>query len=186
MIVLIVPGYTGSGPLHWQTWLQNEYENIIRVEQSNWDQIDREIWIRSLDDYVRQVDDDVLLVGHSCGSVTIAQWAASRPVPSSVRGAILVAPTDVDSMLVPAPVFSQRPLPTTALAVSNIIVSSTNDPYLSQRRAAELAKTWGSQDLVWVSNAGHLASSDGFGRWPLIVQLIEAHAGPLIKKDNTA
>ncbi|AOM41897.1 alpha/beta hydrolase [Xenorhabdus hominickii] len=33
---LIVPGYTNSGPDHWQSHLERKYLNVTRVQQDNW------------------------------------------------------------------------------------------------------------------------------------------------------
>jgi hypothetical protein len=34
--VLIIPGLYDSGPAHWQTWLQAQYPDAVRVEQEHW------------------------------------------------------------------------------------------------------------------------------------------------------
>lgn len=40
--LLIIPGYGGSGVGHWQSHWENEYQNIQRVEQQNWEGI---VWL---------------------------------------------------------------------------------------------------------------------------------------------
>src|SRR5690606_41999404 len=34
--ILIVPGYAGSGPAHWQSWLQNRLPDSERVTGIDW------------------------------------------------------------------------------------------------------------------------------------------------------
>ncbi len=36
--VLIVPGYHGSGPGHWQSWLEGELPEARRVTGIDWDE----------------------------------------------------------------------------------------------------------------------------------------------------
>lgn len=110
MRFLTVPGYTGSGPDHWQTHLENTYEGFSRVVQDDWETVDRDRWVARLDEAVRAVDGEVFLVGHSCGSVTVAQWAATCH-DARVTGALLVAPADVEAPARRGPSAARRPCP---------------------------------------------------------------------------
>ena len=38
--LLIVPGLQDSGPAHWQSWLQGQYRDSLRVRQRNWGEPD--------------------------------------------------------------------------------------------------------------------------------------------------
>lgn len=175
MHYVVVPGWTGSGPEHWQSHLARSYRGFVRVEQSDWDRVDRDAWVDELDRTVRRLDGPVLLVGHSCGSVTIAQWAA-RGATRGVVGALLVAPADVEREDAPAPVRAQAPLPRLRLPLRTHVVHSDDDPYLTPERARELADAWGSTTET-VHGAGHLATADGYGPWPRAAELVERLGG---------
>ena len=43
--VLIIPGWTNSGPDHWQTHWQRELAEATRVEQRDWNLPVREEWV---------------------------------------------------------------------------------------------------------------------------------------------
>jgi predicted alpha/beta hydrolase family esterase len=172
---LNVPGYTNSGPGHWQTYVEDTYEGFSRVVQDDWEAGDRERWVANLDVTVRGIDDEVFLVGHSCGAVTVAQWAASR-WDSRVVGALLVAPADVDAEDALPAIRGQRPLPQVELLVKTHVVVTDNDPYLALDRGLALAATWGATVEV-VSGGGHLASADGFGPWDYITSVIARCSG---------
>ena len=43
--IVVVPGYTNSGPDHWQTRWQRKLSTARRVEQDDWDRPVREAWI---------------------------------------------------------------------------------------------------------------------------------------------
>lgn len=171
---LISPGYTNSGPNHWQTHLQNSYPSIDRIEHDNWDFVERDKWIQEVETKLNCVDDDVVLVGHSCGSNVIAQWSLSESLNvSKVKAAILVAPADVDNDSLSAAIKAQAPLPYEKLPFHTLVIGSDNDPYMPLETLRRLSDSWGAS-LEIVPNAGHLATDDGYGRWPEVVEYIES------------
>lgn len=175
MRFLTVPGYTNSGPGHWQTHLEHSYARIGRVVQDDWEAPDRHNWVTRLDETVRGTADDVFLIGHSCGSVTIALWAATS-WDTRVRGAVLVSPADVDAADALPEIRPQAPLPATELPLRTHVVITDNDPHITQARGYTLAKMWGSS-IELVPGGGHLATADGFGRWEHIAAVIQQLAG---------
>ena len=62
--VLVLPGWQGSGPSHWQSlWeLRHGYR---RVEQHDWDRPLRGDWIARLEDVVLGCDEPAVLVASS-------------------------------------------------------------------------------------------------------------------------
>ncbi len=175
MRYLTVPGYTNSGPDHWQTHLENTYAGFDRVVQDDWDAPDRHRWVARLDETVRGIEDEVLLVGHSCGSVTAALWAATC-WDSRVTGAVLVAPGDVEAEDALPEITRLAPLPRKQLPLKTHLVITDNDPYLSLERGRSLARTWGSSIEV-LPGGGHLATADGFGEREGIASIIEQVSG---------
>lgn len=175
MHYLTVPGYTSSGPDHWQTHLENTYAGFSRVHQDDWENPDATTWVARLDETVRAIDDDVFLIGHSCGSVTVAQWAASR-WDKRVVGALLVAPADVEADDALPAIKPQAPLPRVTLPLETRLVVSDDDPHLSLTRAVALAEMWGST-VETITGGGHLNSGSGFGRWDHIAAVIEEQSG---------
>src|SRR5262249_10325593 len=122
--IIMVPGYTNSGSGHWQSIIENKFKNIVRVEQENWNNPVRENWIEGLQNTINLISGDVFLVGHSCGSITIAQWAdkawtnktrAEKHRNARIKGALLVAPADVDAENILNEVKVQRPVPNSKL-----------------------------------------------------------------------
>lgn len=180
MHFLTVPGYTGSGPDHWQTHLENTYEGFSRVVQDDWATVDRDRWVARLDEAVRAVDGEVFLVGHSCGSVTVAQWAATR-YDERVAGALLVAPADVEAPDTLDAIRPQAPLPASVLPLRTHLVVSDDDPFLSRERGLALAEAWGATVEV-VPGGGHLATRDGYGPWDHAAALIARHSGTVPKR----
>src|SRR5476649_1968203 len=95
---LIVPGWQGSPEDHWQSHWQNSLPNSARVEQADWLTPRREDWVAALAEAFAADSTPVILIAHSLGCITVAHWAATAPLQflRQVRGALLVAPADVE------------------------------------------------------------------------------------------
>ena len=52
------------------------------------------------------------------------------------------------------------------MSFPSILVASTSDPWLSLKRAREIAYAWGSR-LENAGDAGHINADSGFGPWPM-------------------
>jgi predicted alpha/beta hydrolase family esterase len=160
---LIVPGYTNSGPEHWQSFIERKYSNVIRVQQDDWN-MPSSAWVDRLDQVITGMQGDIVLLGHSCGAVAVAQWAAGHSC-RQVKALILVAPADVDAEAAIAPIRLQRPLPSGPLGYRTLLIHSDNDEHLSEARAHTLAALWGCETRLF-SRAGHLHTAAGYGEWP--------------------
>ncbi|HEV3051135.1 MAG TPA: alpha/beta hydrolase [Longimicrobium sp.] len=162
--VLIVPGWTNSGPEHWQTlWERADPQRFCRVEQRDWDEPRVDDWVNALDAAIAAEPAPPVLVAHSLGCIAIAHWAARFARP--VAGALLVAPPDVERADMPEPVRNFAPVPLRPLPFRSILVASDNDEYITLDRAKAFARAWGSE-LVHAGRAGHINTDAGFGPWP--------------------
>ncbi|HRY07861.1 MAG TPA: alpha/beta hydrolase [Hyphomicrobiaceae bacterium] len=173
--ILIVPGWSSSGPDHWQTRWQRSLKTAQRVEQTDWIHPDRDRWVGMLISTIVKSESDlpVVLVAHSLGVATVIH--ALRELPAgALAGAFLVAPADVDNAsrwpITAGYTFDSSahgfaPMPTTPLPIPVHVVASTNDPYCSISRAKELAGQWGAS-LSEAGAAGHINVESGHGPWP--------------------
>ena len=161
--ILIVPGYSNSGPGHWQTHLERAIPSARRVPMPSWQVPVRHEWTSAIEDAVAGAPEPPVLVAHSLGCIAVAYWAAQTKRP--VHGALLVAPCDVDREDLPAVLRRFGPTPLHKLELPNLLVVSTNDPYCSVRRAQDFAHGWGSRLRV-VGPRGHINVSSGHGPWP--------------------
>jgi predicted alpha/beta hydrolase family esterase len=161
--VLILPGYADSGPDHWQSHWERADSACRRVVQDDWLQPRLHDWLAALDRDVRGCASPPVLAAHSLACALVAHWAM-RP-GATARGALLVAPADVDSPdHTPDEVRSFSPIPLTRLPFPSIVVSSTDDPFAPPGRVAAFARAWGSR-LVTLHGAGHINADAGFGPW---------------------
>ena len=171
--VLMLPGYDSSGPGHWQTLWEQAHPEYRRVPQRSWTEPARDEWVAALDEAIVAAQQAVVLVGHSLGALTIVHHA--RGHERAVRGALLVAPPNVDDPAFPPMVKGFRPIPRNALPFPSIVVASDDDWYMDPDTARGLARAWGSR-FVLLEKAGHINTDAGFGPWPegerLLAELI--------------
>lgn len=162
--ILMVPGYTNSGPGHWQTRWQDKLSTARRVEQAEWSKPVREDWTREIADAVNAAAQPVVLVAHSLG-VAAAVQAVSR-FEKPVAGAFFVAPPDVaNASIRPRHLMTFGPYPREPLPFPSVVVASRNDPFCGIDVAEDIAGAWGSL-FVDAGEAGHLNTESGHGPWP--------------------
>jgi prephenate dehydrogenase len=175
--VLVVPGWQNSGPQHWQTLWEQQNPIFLRVQQRDWDTPHREWWLERITEEVRQAPAPIVFAAHSLGCVALAHWAQQAGAElGKIKGALLVAPADIERKDTPVQLTDFRPLPRKLLPFPSIVVASNNDPYLAGERAREIARSWGSR-FVDIGPAGHINGDSGLGDWPegkrLLRHLIE-------------
>ncbi|MDA8486866.1 alpha/beta hydrolase [Pseudomonas resinovorans] len=163
---LILPGWQGSPDEHWQSHWQRTLPNASRVEQADWNNPDRASWVEALERAIDAERTPVILIAHSLGCVTVAHWAAqSDPdVLRRVRGALLVAPADVQRPGCPEPLKGFAPIPRDLLPFPTLLVGSDNDPAASPQRALEMARNWGAEAAI-LTGAGHINVKSGHSTW---------------------
>lgn len=161
--VLILPGWQGSGPGHWQSRWERRH-GYQRVEQHDWLRPLRGDWTARLEDVVLAQPGPVLLAAHSLGCLLATWWAAHSRHTGRVAGALLVAPPDIgrddNRQQIPgwAPPARQR------LPFRSLLVASSDDPFGSLESASRLASAWGS-DLLHLGAYGHINADSGLGDW---------------------
>jgi len=162
--VLILPGWQGSGPQHWQSLWQDQ-SGFQRVEQHDWLRPLRGDWVARLEDVVLSLDAPAVLVAHSLGCMLLAAWAAHSRNTHCVKAALLVAPGDVEQDALRPVLASWSPIPLPPLPFKSTLVASRDDPYCSFARAQTFAQAWGSR-LVDAGALGHINADSGLGDWP--------------------
>ncbi len=170
--VLILPGWQGSGPQHWQSLWQTS-QGLQRVDQSDWQRPLRGDWISRLEDVVLSADEPVVLVAHSLGCVLVAAWASHTRHAHRVKAALLVAPGDVEREALRPVLASWSPIPLQPLPFTSTLVASQDDPCCSFARAQSFAAAWGSA-LVDAGAVGHINADSALGEWPQGQALLRA------------
>ena len=160
---LIVPGLGNSGPEHWQTYFETTRNNFKRIIQQEWDAPICKDWVTTIDKTVTNYDPiTVILIGHSLGCSTIAHWATEYK--KKIKGALLVAPSDVEAQQYSFPAKGFAPIPNEKINFKTIVVASEDDQWVSLVRAKYFADTWGSE-FINIGKAGHINAASGHYEW---------------------
>ena len=162
--VLILPGWEGSGPSHWQMrWVSQWAYQVL--EQHDWMRPLRGDWLARLEDVVSELEAPVYLVAHGLSCIQVAAWAPISAHRHKVAAAFLVAPSDVEASHLEDVFSSWRPIELKALPFKSMLIDSPNNPDCSAARATHFAKCWGSQYLR-LGESGHLNAESNGGDWP--------------------
>jgi predicted alpha/beta hydrolase family esterase len=175
--LLVVPGLHDSGPAHWQTWLQAQHRDAVRVEQADWHTADLETWASRIDHTLAQAGSGPwIAVAHSFGCLALARHFALRPA-SGIAAALFVAPAEPETF------GAATCLPQGKLPVPSALVASDTDPWMTAASTRRWARRWGSH---WLSlgDAGHINSESGFGPLPFARRWVGAMAQRLAREQR--
>lgn len=162
--ILIIPGYTNSGPDHWQSRWEQKLSTARRVEQAEWSKPVRDAWVATTARAIDQAERPVVLVAHSLGIPTAIHALAESG--KAVAGAFFVAPPDVANPAIrPKHLMTFGPYPRDPLPFPSITVASRNDPFCKFEVAEDIAAAWGSL-FIDAGESGHLNAESGHGPWP--------------------
>ena len=181
---LILPGWQGSPANHWQSHWQHCLPNAQRVEQIDWESPKRQDWVKQLESHILTERTPTVLIAHSLGCITIAHWAAQATpaLHQRIRGALLVAPADVERTDCPESLKNFAPIPQQKLPFPSLLVGSDDDPAATPIRALTLAEHWGSEAAILVGvghinvKSGHCCWEQGFTHLFRLQSIIETQA----------
>lgn len=155
--ILIVPGLRNSDAQHWQSLWQAQLPHSKRIALDNWEIPDLNKWKAGIRAELNRLDKPAVIIAHSFG--TLASASIAEEFPDKIAALFLVAPADPDKFHIAGQ------LPQHPLAVPSKIIASSNDPWLTDAKAAYWALHWGA-DFKRFKNVGHINSESNLGAWP--------------------
>jgi predicted alpha/beta hydrolase family esterase len=174
-VIVIVYGYEGSGPGHWQRWLYGELQKrgvpVSFPELPDPSSPRCDVWVSELRSLVERAPGPVVFVAHSLGCWAVdhflARWGARK-----IHAALLVAPPS--PYLLFEPVQSFFPPPQSALAWQpiahrSLLVGSDNDAYIDASELESIGQGLGLSVRV-LPGAGHINIDAGYGPWPFALE----------------
>jgi hypothetical protein len=173
---LILHGWHGSGPDHWQTWLAGRLRDagahVQYPELPDCDVPCPERWGGALHREVRALakgDGERVVICHSLGCVLWLREAGNIGPRHRVDRVALVAPPCPGAQVAELAQFYPTGADKAAIDAASVrtrLVCSDNDGYCPGRGAAE---HWGRPlelDVDLLPGAGHLNVEAGYGPWP--------------------
>ncbi|MBX4335560.1 RBBP9/YdeN family alpha/beta hydrolase [Bartonella raoultii] len=162
--ILIVPGYKGSGPDHWQTRWEQKLSTAHRVKQTHWSKPVCEEWVNEVKSAIACAQKPIFIIAHSLGVPTAIHAAVQNT--EKIRGAFFVAPPDVANKKIrPKHLMTFGPYHRKKLPFPSVVIASRNDEFCQFSVAKSLATDWGAF-FVDAGQSGHINAESGHGPWP--------------------
>lgn len=176
---LILHGYQGSGPGHWQSWLAGRLRSgdaaVHFPDLPDADQPRLEAWLDALERELEQFSEPPVVVCHSLGCILWMHHIARGGKPA--ERVLLVAPPSADA--VPDVLDHFFPVPDDVGLEDARLVCSDNDPYCPDG-ANNLYLGVPADVLV---GEGHINTDAGYGPWPAVEAWAREHATPVTPRE---
>lgn len=173
---LIIPGWNGSGPGHWQTWLEAESLAVgrptLRPDFADLDHPDLAEWLAALRTALDGLPADGYdVVAHSLGAVLWMHHVAANASSPRAARVLLVSPPSPHTSIEEIRTFFPPPLDIDTVrrgADGTALVGGDADPYLPEGIAAAYGLPLKIATTV-VEGGGHLNTDAGYGEWPAVL-----------------
>jgi len=164
---LILHGYLGSGPDHWQTWLAGRLraagETVAYPDLPDPAAPMLSAWRAALDTVLAGGDGEPTVIAHSLGCILWLHQCAAGP--ARAHRVLLVAPPSRAGASEPLHDFFPVPLEPAALGAETRLVCAPEDPYCPEGAEHHYGVPLGIPVDV-LPGAGHVNPDAGFGPWP--------------------
>ncbi|MDA7818200.1 alpha/beta hydrolase [Sulfurimonas sp.] len=169
--VLILHGWGGSDYPHWQSWLAGEiaknYGKVSFLQFSNLDFPNKDEWKDELIKELYDFQPDIVI----CHSVANILWfhLCNDLVSTQIERLYLVVPPSLECDIPELESFYPCKVPTNLYAQKALLITSTNDPYMTQDESKKLQQELEIPMKV-LENAGHINADSGFGEWQWMLE----------------
>jgi predicted alpha/beta hydrolase family esterase len=171
---LILHGWQGSGPDHWQTWLAQrlaaEGEDVRYPDLPEPHAPRAGAWGQALHSELEAMPGEKTVVCHSMACILWAHEVAEIARRHPVERLLLVAPTCPRTPIPGSRDFYPAPLDPEAVAASAAharVVWSDRDPYCPAGAERSFARPLGLE-ADFIPGARHINPEAGFGPWPAL------------------
>lgn len=178
LMIVIVYGYDGSGPGHWQRWLDAELRergvDVCFPELPDPLEPQCDAWVGELRRIVAGATEPVTFVCHSLGCWAVDHLIAERGA-AGIRAALLVAPPSPQLLFEPVESFLPPPRDRAAwapIAQGSLLIGSDDDDFTSAEEFAEIGAALGVA-FELLPGAGHINVASGHGPWPRALAWLE-------------
>lgn len=178
---IIVHGFKGKPDTNWKPWLKSELEKegfqVDVPEMPNTTHPDKSAWVTRLAETVGEIgSDDIYLVGHSLGCITILKYLESLPDNQKIKACVFVAGFTRkfrgyggghDSFFE-----SELDFANIKARVENLIaIQSDDDASVGFEELKIFGDRLGARTIA-VTDMGHFGSADGVFEIPLVRDMV--------------
>lgn len=171
---LIVHGYGGSGPTHWQAWLYNKLtdsnEKVYFPSLPNPNSPDLNEWIAALKDEIKKLEGEKFVICHSLGTILWLHYANLFD-DIEVDHLLFVAPPGSDGIAGLENVSGFLPIPLEKEKLFKIakdirLVCSETDEFCVEKASIYFGETLEIKKDILPDEARHINIDSGYGPWP--------------------
>jgi predicted alpha/beta hydrolase family esterase len=172
--ILLLHGWGGSDFPHWQSWLACElakdYGCVNFLKFSNFDEPKLAVWMQELTSALDDFRPDIVI----CHSLANTLWfhLCQTQQLNAVKNLYLVAPPSLECKVAELSEFFPVKAPKNLNAAKAMLITSTNDPYMSIEEAKSLQKELEIEMKV-LEKAGHINADSGYGKWEWILKELQ-------------
>lgn len=166
----------GSGPGHWQSWLEERLAaNERQTRRPAFPDLDRPelaAWRQAVRDAVHDLPADGYdVVAHSLGAVLWLHHVADPGDSPRAARVLLVSPPSPHTTIPEIAAFFPPPMDVDTVrraADGTVLVAGDGDPYLPEGIADAYGRPLKMATTI-VANGGHLNAETGYGPWPAVL-----------------
>ena len=170
--VLLLHGWGGSDFPHWQSWLAAElakdYGCVNFLRFSDVENPKLELWLKELQTALLDFKPDIVIC-HSLANTLWFHLCNQNKIANEIEKLYLVAPPSIECSIAELSEFFPVTPPKYLFSKKSLLITSTNDPYLSMTEANELQKVL-AIPMYTIENGGHINADSGYGEWQWIQQ----------------
>jgi len=171
--LLLLHGWGGSDYPHWQSWLAGEiardYGTVSFPLLQDPHFPTKAKWMRQVKALLKEQQPHTVIC-HSMAGTLWFHLCHEGEIPP-VKRLLLVAPPRLDVELETIKSFFPVSAPKDLYAEEALLVTSTNDPYLTMDEAKALEKALEIPMKV-IEGAGHINADSGYGEWPWVKEWV--------------
>lgn len=173
MKTLILHGWGGSDSPHWQSYLASElardYGTVSFPLLQDKDAPIKDVWMTQVEALLQDFKPEIVV----CHSLANTLWfhLCNEKRAYHVRKLFLVAPPSLTCKVAELETFFPVEFAKDLYAQNVTLITSTNDPYLSEDEAKSLALH--NIEHIILKDAGHINAASGFCEWDEIVKMVK-------------
>ena len=175
MKTLLLHGLGGSDSPHWQSWLASElaknYGCVSFFKFSDMDFPKFDAWQDELEQHLKEFQPDVV-VCHSLANILWFHLCNNGKILESIKKLYLVAPPSLACDIEELKSFYPVEIPKNLYADKALLITSTNDKYLTEVEAQELQKAL-DIDMKVIKDGGHINADSGYGEWRWMLDKVQ-------------
>jgi len=178
--VYIIHGYGSSPDKHWFPWLKEKLiaddHQVSVLEMPSSSEPKKEEWLETLNNKIKNLDNNTYFVTHSLGSITLLNYLERLDPLPNFGGFILVAGFSEPLSSLPSSLnpFTLKKVDYKKIisATNSRVVIAAKDDYIVPFQLSQNLSKQLDASFYQVEKGGHFRGDDGFITFPLVYDIL--------------